>query len=347
MLLLTGCVNSNASMSGIGEVGIDTIRQELIYNTEQEGIILLSDLEKEFQNNNMPLIKNTHPDAMKGQYNLEDDRARITILVDSLTSPGHQFISDIFIEPLNNYMLLFEHPAIKIIADVMGEEQLLTWVAERESEMTQAGKNNEMIQELLAIDRCYLFFEYRPESDTRRLDFRWALKPDISMAFEEIAHYLEQNGMLITGYIEGTGGESLIATNSEYYILKKTAYSMDKKIPIDIDQAAAYQVMHDKNKPGNYSLQLHGYMRDDLSYPTQLEAMPGLDKITQLMDMGQEDFLAIADEINKELTEAKRIRNNNLNGVYYFEGELGGYRYIITVPQGILLYNFTVLIEKI
>ncbi|HHX61279.1 MAG TPA: hypothetical protein GX707_11305 [Epulopiscium sp.] len=339
MVMLAGCANPYTSKSQIGSVGRESIRQE--------NLILFSDLEKGFQDNNMKLIKVTPLDAPEEQYNFEDDRVTITVMVDALTFQDEQFVSDIFIDPLNNYMKLAEHPAVKIMADMMGEEQLLAWVADRENGRTQAGKNHKNIQELLAMDRCYLFYEYWSGSDRRGLGFSWAFKPSISTAFEKIARQLEEDGMLTTGYIQGAGGETLTATNSGYYLLQRMAHSVGEDIAVDIDQAAAYQVMHDKNKPGNYSVQLYGYMRSDLTYPAHVEDMPGLDEITQLMNMGQEEFTAITDEINKELTEAKKIRNNNLRGEYYFQGEVGGYRYIITVPQGIAVYNFTVLIEKI
>lgn len=339
MVMLAGCANPYVSKSQIGSVGRESIREE--------NLILFSDLEKEFQDNNMNFIKVTPPDAPKEEYKFEDDRVTITVTVDAFTFQEGHFISDVFIEPLNNYMKLSEHPAVKIMADMMGEEQLLAWVADRENGRTQAGENHENIQELLALDRCYLFYEYWSGSDTRGLGFRWAFKPNISKAFEEIARQLEENGMLTTGYIQGAGGETLTATNPDHYVLKRMAHSVGDDIAVDIYQAAAYKVMHDKNEPGNYGVQLYGYMRSDLAYPAHVEDMPGLDKITQLMNMGQEEFAAITDEINKELTEAKKIRNNNLSGEYYFEGEVGEYRYIITVPQGIAVYNFTVLIEEI
>lgn len=346
MMVLVGCTSPGNSASKVREMGKESFWQGLTYDTEQDNMILFSDLEEAFKINNIPLIKETYPDALSGQYNFNDDRISITVLVDEFIWPGHELVSGVFIEPRNNYMLLSEHPSVESVARVMGKEGLLTWLADREGEMTQAGKSNQNINDLLAIDRCYLYFDYQSASDTRRLAFKWMPKPHIAKAFEEIAPRLEENGMLTTGYIEGPGGETLIMANSPYYLLTKMGYfSSDNKVVVE--KAAAYQIMHNTKKPDTYSVQLSGYMRGDLAYPTQIEAMPGLEEISQRMNMGQKEFMAITGEINKELTEAKRVRNNIYSGDYYKEGEVGEYRYVITVPQGMAVYNFTVLMEKI
>lgn len=341
MIILVGCTGPKTFVSDITEV------KGLAYGQEQEDMILFSDLEKEFQNNNINLIKESYDEEVRGHYSLEDDQVRITVLVDTRAFPDQPFVSGVFIDRLNKDTLLSEQPAIKAIASLMGEEQVITWVAAQEEKTTGVSKSNEPIKDVWGIDRCYLFFEDWPERDTRRLEFRWALKPHIPVIFEAVAGQIQESGLLVTGYLEGPGGETLVATNPQYYLLKRIPYPKGEKIPLGIDQAAAYQIMHDTNKTGSYSVQLYGYMGDDLAYPARVEAMPGLKEIIQLMNMGQDEFAAIADQVNRELTEAKRIRNNIYKGEYYVEGEVGEYRYTITVPQGIVIYNFTVLIEKI
>ena len=62
--------------------------------------------------------------------------------------------------------------------------------------------------------------------------------------------------------------------------------------------------------------------------------------------MDQEDFLAITAAINKELTEARKVQNENLQRESYVEGSVGAYHYTINVPQGWGTYRFTVLIEE-
>lgn len=345
-MVLVGCTGQDFTSYQILEGVKESFKQGQIYTTDQEDAVLLSALEKELERSKISLIKARDLDGQSGQYDFADDEISMTILIDEQVSLGHSLVSSIYIQAKNNYMRLADHPAIKAVAKVMGEEQLLTWLAEREGEMTQAGKINDDIRAVLALGRCYLSFDYWSGSDTRYVDFSWAFKPHVPESFTAIANQLEDEGLLVTGYVEGPGGETLTATNSHYYRLKRMASSRKSK-PVGLNHAAAYQLMHDKNKPGSYSLQLYGYMRDDLAYPSKVEEMPGIDELAQLMKIGQETLGAITAEINAGLTEAKKARNKHYSGDYYREGRVGEYRYIITVPQGILVYNFTVLIEKI
>lgn len=344
IIILTGCVGPNSSVSQIGGLEGEAIIRESLYDVEQEGAITLEALEKEFRNNKMNLVNVSEDGATTAHYHLEekDDEENITILVDTVTSPDNPIISEIVMSDSKD---LSQHPMVKIIASVMGEEKLLTWVAEQEGRVKGADKSNDIIMEVLPLERCYLSFEYWPGSEEKTLNFLWALKPHISMAFEEIARQLENQGMMTTGYIEGLGGSTLTATNSDYYLLTRRGYNTEKKIDPDIGQAVSYRVMHDI-KSGDYSIQLYGYMMEDLSYITEVETMPGLDELTQMMGMGQEDFLAITGAINKELTEARKLQNENLRRDTYVEGSVGAYHYTINVPSGWGTYRFTVLIEE-
>ncbi len=347
MVLLVGCASQSSTVTQIREGGRETYQEGLIYDTEQEDAILFSDLEKEFKNNNMVLTEDDHPDALRGVYKFDDGRVNIRVLVDEFIVADRPLVSGVFMEPRNNYMLLGDHPGVKAIASVMGKDHLLTWLADREGEMTQAGIDKKDIEEILTMGRSYLSFNYSARSDTRRLEFKWAFQPEIPRVFEGIGGQLEEDGMLITGYIKGAQGETLVATSSNYGLFAQNSFFANEKMQENVDKAVAYEVMHDTTRPDTYSVQAHGYMRGDPAHPKQVEAMPGLDKISQRMNMGQDAFLAITAEINKELEEAKRVRNNVYKGVYYVEGEVGEYRYAIAVPSGNVLYNFTVLLEKI
>ena len=122
-------------------------------------------------------------------------------------------------------------------------------------------------------------------------------------------------------------------------------HNRDNRRKGDVGQAVAYKVMVNKDKPNNYSVQLYGYMKEELSYKTKVETMPGLDEITKLMNMDEKDFTHITEKVNEELTKARELLNYNLQREYYSEGDIGDYHYTVLVPEGFDVYRFTVLIE--
>ena len=264
IMILTGCAGPGASISQIGGLEEGTVIQETLYEVEQEGVITLEALEKELKNNNINLVKVSGEVYSFAQYNVEDDEGRIIIFTNTSVSPGNQIISSITIDHSSG---LSQHPIVKGIANVMGEEKLLTWVGEQEGRVKGADDNNDDIMEILPLGRCYLSFEYWPGSETKTLKFSWALKPHISKAFQEIARQLEDQGMITTGYIKGPGGETLIATNSDYYLLTKRGSHRGQAVDMDISQGATYRIMHD-SQSGHYSVQIYGYIKEDLSYIT-------------------------------------------------------------------------------
>lgn len=332
--LIVGIVIGMALLTGCTGIEQDPIIQESLYNVEQENRIVFSDLEEKFQDADINFARVSETGSPITQYSYGDENGRVTILI----SPDYQIINEIIIESEQD---LSRHPLVKILAPMIGEEKLLTWLAEQE------GCREEFIQDILVLDRNYIYFECWPGYDSQRLEFIWVPKPHIPMELEEIAQQLEDDDLLTTSYIEGIGGQTLTATNLDYYYLTKMRYKRDFKQDVYVGQAATYKVMQSKDTPSNYSLQLYGYMKEDLSYKTKVEKMPGLHAIIKLMNMDQEDFVAITKKINQELTKARELQNYNLQREYYVEGDLGGYHYTIMVPEGIGIYTFTVLIEKI
>lgn len=337
MALLTGCVGGNQ----------EPIIQEALYDVEQDDMLKFSDLTKEIEQSGINFERVSGEDDPTMQYSYSDDNGHIIVFVDGLASPDHQIIRQIIIR---SELDLSQHPMVKILAPIVGEEKLLAWVAKQENQVAETAKQKDeeqIIQDVLALNRSYMFFEYWPGSKYKVLEFTWAPKPHIPVDFEEIAQQLEEHDIQTTSYIEGVGGQTLTATNSDYYSLTKTRHNRTDGIEPkgDIGQAAAYKVMGNKDKPNNYSVQLYGYMEENLSYKTRVEEMPGLDEITKLMNMDEEDFSRITEKVNEELTKARELLNYNLQQEYYLEGDVGDYHYIIMVPEGIKVYRFTVLIE--
>lgn len=327
--LLTGCV------------GVDqkTIAQGSQSDMEEEYINISSDLIVELKKIGVTFEKEDGEDSPIVPASYEDEYGRVRFLLEDLISLDDRRINKIFID---SQLDLSQHPVVQVVADTIGDEEILTWLANQEKRVIQTNQE-ETIQELLVLDRNYLFFEYLPGSEIRTLEIEWSVKPKVPMDFEDIANQLEEHGLLITGYIEGMGGQTLIATNPDYCFLEKRKYQ-NREMDTDRGQAATYKVMRDTSN--NYSVQLYGYMGADLSYKTKVENMPGLDEIIELMKMDQEDFTTITEKVNVELSEARELLNDNLQREYYLEGGVGEYHYTVMVPEGIGIYNFTVLIER-
>lgn len=342
MVLLTGC----------GSMKQDAIGMGLDHNVEQAYLELPSDIIAKLEKAGVDFHEygeeyyfdmpgNYEEDLsflMPGSY--EDEYGRVNFLTDELLSSGRRIVNQITIE---SQWDLSQHPVVKVLAQVMEEEKVLAWVANQEKQVIETNQK-EVIQEFLVQDKNYIFFEYFPGSEIRTLEFVWAPKPSVPEDFKEIAQRLEGHGLLTTGYIEGVGGQTLIATNSNYWFLEKMRYQRDKETPFDKGQAVTYKVMLDGYS--KYSVQLYGYMDEDLSYKTKVEKMPGVSEVMDLIKMDQKGFSAITEKINEELTNAREILNDNLQREYYSEGDIGEYHYTVMVPEGIGMYNFTVLIES-
>ncbi len=332
MMILTGCKAP------------EVVSQGEVYDPDQDHMIGFENLKNELEKNGIDIQGDTYEDDFVTHYNLEDDSAQTTILVDTHDSLNRELISQIFISAQNVQTDLSQHPVVKSIAAIMEEEKIIGWVKEVEEQRIQAGEDDR-VNELLVMDRCYLDFKSWSYSDGQTLEFTWAKKPRPSAQFQQIAAQLEDGAMITTGYIEGPGGQSLIATNSDYYYLTRSGHWPYEGLDKDVGQAAAYRLMSGRREPNDYSIQLYGYMKEDLSYTTKVEEMPGLYQITQWMNMDNGDFLAVTDKINKELTKARELQNYNTRHEYYVEGDVGAYHYTLLVPAGMGVYNFTVLIE--
>ena len=331
MALLTGC-------RGVGQ---EPVNKGALNNIEQDGMIVFSDLEKELQEAGMNFERVSEDDSPITEYIYKDGAEWIMVSLHGLTSPDNQIIRQIIIQ---SQLDLSQNPMVKILAPIIGEEKLLNWLKEQEKQVAQANEEK-IIQDVLALDRNYIFYESWPGHEERVLEFTWAPKPRVSIEFKAIERQLEEHNLLVTDYIEGLGGQTLTATNSDYYSLTKMRHNRDNRRKGDVGQAVAYKVMVNKDKPNNYSVQLYGYMEEDLSYKTKVETMPGLDEITKLMNMDHESFSKIMEKVNEELTKARELQNYNLQREYYSEGDIGEYHYIVMVPEGFDVYRFTVLIE--
>jgi len=330
MVLLTGC----------GNMGQNVLEKKLDGNVEQGYLELSSEVIAKLEKAGVDFYEYDEgiPFLMPASY--ENEYGRVTFSTNELLSTDQRIVTQITIE---SQWDLSHHPLVEVLAEVMEEETVLAWLAKQEDQLIKTDQQ-EFIQEAFVQDKNYLFYEYFPGSEIRTLEFVWAPKTYVPEEFIEIADQLKEYDLLITGYIEGIGGQSLIATNPYYYFLEKRRYDRDKKLASDMSQAASYKIMLDKS--GNHSVQLYGYMDEDLAYKTQVEEMPGLGQLVKLTHMGQEDFLAIGEKINEELAEARKLLNDNLQREYYTEGDLGEFRYTVMVPEGIGIYNFTVLIEN-
>lgn len=338
--IIIGVVISIICLTGCGKMGPNRIEKELHDNIEQGYLELSSDIIAKLEKAGVDFYEYEDGLSFTMPASFENEYGKVTFLTDELLATGRRIVNQITIE---SQWDLSQHPVVMVLAQEMEEEKVLAWVASQEKQVIETNQK-EVIQEFLVQDKNYIFFKYFPGSEIRTLEFVWAAKPSVPEDFKEIALQLEGHGLLTTGYIEGLGGQTLIATNPNYWFFEKMRYQRDKKTSFDKGQAATYKVMLDKSN--QYSVQLYGYMDEDLSYKTQVEKMPGVGEMMDLMKMDQKGFSAITGKINEELTEARTILNDNLQREYYSEGDVGEYHYTVMVPGGIGIYNFTVLIEN-
>lgn len=355
-IILTGCIGAKYMGTKINSINtVSAVTYESPYEMIQDNTIMLSDLEKELQDRGIGLEARNRYNKYTSEYYLEYEGTVINIVCYDITDKKeNEVITDIHMN-WDDKVELNNHPVVESIANLIGKEKVLTWIKEKEEKWDKIAQENskeesymDSFAEFLNIERCFIHLMgwNSNRGYNRNLEFTWAFVPYVGKEFEGIAGDLERSGLLVTGYIEGAGGNQINAMSPEYNFLEENGYNNDRVDEIDITKSVAYKVMYDKNKKDSYSVQLYGHMREDLSYVTKVEEMAGLDAISRAMNMDGKDFIKLTNQINKELTKARELLNPNLQRDYYIEGEMGEYNYIIAVPSGLRAYRFTVLIEK-
>lgn len=372
-ILFVGCTNVKTK-----DIVLNTQVYQTPYETIEENAVTIEDLEKELQKSGIELQEIVSERLFTKLYNIYEEDMDIIVLVNN--RPGEKYdktLQEIEITIWDDKKELATHPLIKNIAELMGEEAILSWIGEQEElyntnienmnihkdtprevlydpiggseiEIYRSPPYREYMSDILAVERNYIVFEGRVGEARKKLQFSWGALPLVSKELKGVASELENKGLLTTSYIKGVGAGQVKITTPEYYLTENDGYYYNEKEKViaEVDQAVSYKVMYDPNSSNGYSVQLYGLMDADESQNVKVENMVGIDTISRAMNIEGGNFIHITKQINQELTKARKLLNPNLQREYYNEGNIGECHYMIYVPAGIDIYRFTVLIEK-